>query len=82
MHNSIYKQDFICLSETYLDSPSSDSLLELEGYNLVCTVHPNNIKRDWSCLYFMEPLPVQIINLHYFKETLFLEISIVTSIKM
>lgn len=46
VHNSIYKQDFICLSETYLDSPSSDSLLELEGYNLVCTVHPNNIKRD------------------------------------
>ena len=45
-HNSIYKQDFTCLSETYLDSPSSDSLLELEGYNIVCTVHPNNIKRD------------------------------------
>ena len=40
----MYKHDFICLLETYLDSTIPDSLLELDGYNLVHTDHPNNIK--------------------------------------
>ena len=30
---SMYKHDFICLSETYLDSTIPDSLLEIDGYN-------------------------------------------------
>ena len=42
---SVYKHDFICLSETYLDSSTSDGLLEIDEYNLVCADHPNNIKR-------------------------------------
>ena len=46
MYNSIYKHDFICLSKTYLDSVTFDTLLEIEGYNLVCTDHLNNIKRE------------------------------------
>ena len=35
-YNAIYKHDFICLSETYLDSslPSDHVSLELEGYKL------------------------------------------------
>ena len=41
-YNAIYKYDFICLSETYLDSsiPSDHVSLELEGYKLVCADHP------------------------------------------
>ena len=33
--NSIYKHDFICLSEKYLDSPTplNDNSLQIEGYN-------------------------------------------------
>ena len=48
VYNSIYKHDHVCLSETYLDSANSatsDSLLKLEGYNLVPADHPDNIKR-------------------------------------
>ena len=46
----MYKHDFISLSETYLDFIIPESLLEIDGYNLVCAVHPNNIKRGgvWS----------------------------------
>ena len=48
---SMHKYDFICLSETYLDSKIPDSLLEIDWYNLVRADHPNNIKRDGVCLY-------------------------------
>ena len=45
-YNSIYKHNFICLSETYLDSAAPASLLEIEGYNLVRADHLNNIKKS------------------------------------
>ena len=41
----MYKHDFICSSETYLESSKPDGLLETDGYNLVLADHPNNIKR-------------------------------------
>ena len=28
-----YKYDFICLSETYLDSSTPNNLIDIEGYN-------------------------------------------------
>ena len=71
----MYKHVFICLSETYLDSTIPDSLLETDGYNLVCADHPNNIKRGGVCIYFKESLPVRVISLPYFKEALLLEIT-------
>ena len=41
---SMYKHDFICLSETYLDSSTPDGLLKIEfRYNLVCADHPSII---------------------------------------
>ena len=43
-YNAIYKHDFICLSETYLDSSIPDNALDIEGYRLVRADHPNNIK--------------------------------------
>ena len=58
---SIYKHDFTCLSETYLDSTIPDSLLEIDGYNLVSANHPNNIKRGRVCIYHKESLPVRVI---------------------
>ena len=69
----MYKHNFICLSETYLDSTTLDSLLEIDVYNLVRVVHPNNIKRGGVCVYYKESLPVQIISLPYPKEALLLE---------
>ena len=41
----MYKHDFICLSEIYLDFTTPDSLLEIDGYNLVRVDHTNNIRR-------------------------------------
>ena len=71
----MHKYDFICPSETYLDSKIPDSQLEIDWYNLVRADHPNNIKRDGVCLYYKEPLPVRVINLPYFKEALALEMT-------
>ena len=50
-YNSTYKYNFICLSETYLHSSISDSLLNFEGYNLVRVDHPVKIKRGGVCIY-------------------------------
>ena len=59
-YNSIYKYDFICPLETYLDSSIRDSFLNIEEYNLVCTDHPDNIKRGGVCIYYKESLPVRV----------------------
>ena len=71
----MYKHDFICLLETYLDYETYDSLLEIDEYNLVCVDHPNNIKKSGVCIYYKESLPVPIISLPDLKEALLLEIT-------
>ena len=71
----MYKHDFICLSETCLHSTILDSLLEIDGYNLVHTDHPNNIKRGGVCIYYKESLLVRVTSLPYFKEPLLLEMT-------
>ena len=74
-YNSIYKHDFICLSETYLDSSIPDKLIDIEGYKLILADHPDNTKRGGNCIYYKKSFPVQIINQHYLKEALLLEMS-------
>ena len=49
---SIYKHDFVCLSETNLESTTPNSLLEIDGYNLICADYPNNTKRGGVCIYY------------------------------
>ena len=46
-YNAIYKYNFICFSETFLDfsTPSEHVSLDLEGYKSVRTNHPNNVER-------------------------------------
>ena len=63
------------MSETYLDSSTPNNLIDIEGYNLVRADHPDDTKRGGVCIYYKESLPVKIINLPYFKETLLLEMS-------
>ena len=72
--NAIYKYDFICLSETYLDSsiPSDYLSLDLKGYRLIRADHPNNFIRGGVCIYYNESLPVRAINLPYVQEALLL----------
>ena len=72
---SIYKHDFICLSETYLDSSIPDSLLEIDGYDLIRSDHPNDIKRSGVSIYYKESLPIRAINTLYLKEALLLEMT-------
>ena len=72
---SLYKYDFICLSETYLDSTTPDNLLEIDGYNLVRADHPDNIKRGGVCIYYKVSFPIRVITLPYLKEVLLLEIN-------
>ena len=74
-HNSIYKHDFNCLSETYLDSSTAlDNSLQIEGYNLVRADHPNDVKRGGVCIYYRESLPVRVISIPYLKEAVLLEL--------
>ena len=74
-HNSIYKHDFNCLSETYLDSSTAlDNSLQIEGYNLVRADHPNDVNRGGVCIYYRESLPVRVISIPYLKEAALLEL--------
>ena len=72
-YTSMYKHDFICLLETYPDSSTPDSLLEIDGYNLTRADHPDNIKRGGVCIYYKESLPVRVLSSPYLKEALLLE---------
>ena len=57
-YNAKYKYDFICLYETYLDSsiPSDHVCLDLEGYQLVRSDRPNNVKPGGVGIYYKESL--------------------------
>ena len=59
----------------YLDSSIPDSLLEIDGYNLIRLDHPNDIKRGRVYIYFKEILPVRVKNIPYLKEALLLEMN-------
>ena len=69
------KHNFICLSETYLDSSTSDRQLEIDGYILVRADHSNNIKRGGVCIYYKESVSVRVISVPYLKEALLLQMS-------
>ena len=55
---STYRHDFMCLSETYLDSSSPSNIIDTEGCKLVLSDHPDNIKRGGVCIYYKESLTV------------------------
>ena len=76
-HNTIHKYDFICVSETYLDSPvhTQDRDILINGYNLICADQPNN-NRDGVCIYYRESLAVELVETNYLSECLLCEVSI------
>ena len=69
---SMYKHDFICLSETYLDSSVLKRMLLIDGYNLV-RVTIAMISKEVEFAFVL--LPVRVINLSYFQEELLLEMT-------
>ena len=74
--NSLHKFDLICISESYLDSTFSDNdpSLALNGYKLVRSDHPNNIKRGGVCIYYKQSLSIQFLNITNLSECLICEI--------
>ena len=77
-YNTIHKYDFICISETYLDSSvhADDRDILINGYNLICADHPSNNKRSGMCIYYRECLAVQLVETNYQSECLLCEVSI------
>ena len=75
---SINKFDIICLSETYLDSSisSNDGNLEVPGYTLIRTDNPNNTKRGGVCIYYLNSLPLKVLDIQFLNECINFEINI------
>ena len=75
--NTTKNFDFVCLSESYLDSDISsvDKNLCLDGNKLIRADHPKNIKQGGVCIYYRETLPVKIVQLNYLPECLVCEIN-------
>ena len=77
-YNSVYKYDFLCVSETFLNSSfeSNDKDLMIEGYNLIQSDYPSNTKRGGVCIYYKESLAVCIVNITSLTECLVCEVTI------
>ena len=69
VYNTIHKYDFICISETYLDSSvhTDDRDILINGCNLICADHPSNNKRGGVFIYYRKSLAVQLIETNYLK---------------
>ena len=63
---STHKFDVICISETYLDSDTSDDddNLKIAGYNLIRADHPSNTKQSGICIYYKHSLAFRLLNIH------------------
>ena len=76
-YNTVHKYDFVCISETYFDSPvESDDDLRINGYKLIRTNHPLNTKTGGVCIYYKILLVVKMINISYLQECLLCEVVI------
>ena len=77
-NNSVYKHDFICISETFFDSSiqEEDKNIQLDDYNLLRAGHPSNSKRGGVCIFYKETLVVRIVKSLSFNECIICEVSI------
>ena len=77
-YNSVCKNDFLFVSETFLNSSfeSNDKDLMTEGYNLIRSDHPSNTKRGVVSIYYKESSPVRIVNITSLTECLVYEVII------
>ena len=79
-YNTENKSDIICPSESFLDSSilTKNNNLKVNGYKIVRTDHPNNVKRGYMCVraYVKESLPIRNFSNSYSSECLTLEVTI------
>ena len=66
------------LVKLILDSSfeSDDKNFMLEGYNLIRSDHPSNIKMDGVCIYYKESLAVRLVDITSLPEYLVCELTI------
>ena len=76
-YNSNQNYDFICISETYLDSSisSDDKDIAIEGYNIIRADHPSNLKKGGVCIYYKESLAVKLIDVNFLNESILYEVT-------
>ena len=77
-YNFTHKYDFICISETFLDSSfePDDKDLMLDGYNLIRSDQPSNTKRGDVCIYYKESLAVRLVDITSLPKCLVCEVTI------
>ena len=75
-YNAALNYDFICLTETYLDSTVDPNNLLINGYNLLRADHPENVKRSGMFLYYRENLTLQLVDIPYIEQCILCEINI------
>ena len=79
-YNTVNKSDIICPSESFLDSSilTKNNNLKVNGYKIVRTDHPNNVKRGYMCVraYVKESLPIRNFSNSCSSECLTLEVTI------
>ena len=76
--NSVYRHDFLCVSETFLSSSFESSYKDLmiEGYNVIRGYHPSNTKKSGVSIYYRESLAVSIAKNTSLTECLVCEVTI------
>ena len=67
VYNSIYKYNFVCVSDTVLNSlfESNEKGLMMEDYNLIRSDHPSNTKRSGVYIHYKESLAVHVLNITF-----------------
>ena len=81
-YKSVYKHDFICISETFFESTvrEADKNIQLDGYNFLREDHASNSKRDGVCIFYKETIGVNIGKSFIFSECIICEVSMQNSI--
>ena len=77
-YDCMHHFDFICFSETYLNSNilSDNENLDIPGYRLVRSQHPSNHKVGGVCVYFKFFVLLQTLIISMLHECINLEITI------
>ena len=62
----------------YLDSSisSNDGNLEVPGYTLPRADNPNNTKRGGICIYYLNSIPLKVLDFQFLNECIHFEINI------
>ena len=81
VRNSVYKHDFICISDTFFDSSVQEGgkNIELGGYSFLKADHQSNSKQGGVCICYKEILGVRIVKSLSFGVCIICEVSIQNS---